>query len=98
MKFEPTHAGYRQWARSGRVEKFPCVGGLGFGHLNEDSPDGEGVAVTAEGRIFKKNIRVKTRRFFDLVNHEQGSLHEIPADRIRDLNRLIIGEIEVVSP
>jgi hypothetical protein len=42
-------------------------------------------------------FRVKTRRFFDLVNFKQGSLHEIPADHIKDLNRLIIGEIEVVS-
>jgi len=42
-------------------------------------------------------FRVKARHFLDLVSVRQGSLHELPADRIKNLNRLIVGEIEVVS-
>ena len=42
-------------------------------------------------------FRVQIRRFFDLVGSKQSPLHELPADRIKDLNRAIIGEIEVVS-
>jgi hypothetical protein len=50
-----------------------------------------------EGAGALVRFRVKTRRFLDLVAHRQSSLHELPADRIKDLNRAIIGEIEVVS-
>jgi hypothetical protein len=53
--------------------------------------------LESEGAAALVKFRVKSRLFFDLVNHEQGSLHEIPADRIKDLNRSIVGEIEVIS-
>lgn len=53
--------------------------------------------LESEGAAALVRFRVKTRRFFDLVNHEQGSLHEIPADRIKDLNRVIVSDIEAVS-
>ncbi len=50
-----------------------------------------------EGAGTLVRFRVKIRRFFDLVDSKQGPLHELPADRIKDLNRVIIGEIEVVT-
>ena len=41
-------------------------------------------------------IRVKTRPFLELVGNRQSAVHELPADRIPDLNRLISETIEVV--
>lgn len=49
-----------------------------------------------KGALALVRFRVKSRRFFDLASHKQGPVHEIPADRIKDLNRSIVGEIEVV--
>jgi hypothetical protein len=42
-------------------------------------------------------FRVKTRLFLELVNEKQERLHDLPAERVPDLNRLIIDAIEIVS-
>ncbi len=42
-------------------------------------------------------FRVKVRPFLDLVNHKQGLTHVLPSNRLKDLNRLIIDEIEIVA-
>jgi hypothetical protein len=42
-------------------------------------------------------FRVKTRRFLDLVPEKQERLHTLPPDRIKDLNRLIVEDVEVVA-
>lgn len=45
-------------------------------------------------------FRVKARRFLELIgaSAEQRRFYELPPERIVDLNRLIVGEIEVVAP
>ena len=40
-------------------------------------------------------FRVKVRPFLDLVNEKQASVHELPPERIKDFNRLIVGDIEI---
>jgi hypothetical protein len=40
---------------------------------------------------------VKVRPFRELVSEKQGRFHELPPDRVKDLNRLIIGDIEIVT-
>ena len=42
-------------------------------------------------------FRVKVRPFLDLVSHKQERTHVLPSDRLKDLNRLIIDEIEIVA-
>ena len=41
-------------------------------------------------------FRVKVRPFLDLVGEKQASFHELPPDRIKHLNRLIVGDIDLV--
>ena len=41
-------------------------------------------------------FRVKVRPFLELVSKPQERRHELPPDRVKDLNRLILDEIEVV--
>jgi hypothetical protein len=50
-----------------------------------------------EGAAALVRFRVKSLQFLDLVDSKQSSLHEFPADRIKDINRVIVGDIEVVS-
>jgi hypothetical protein len=47
------------------------------------------------GAVALVRFRVKVRPFLDLVSEKQASVHELPSDRIKDLNRLIVGDIEV---
>lgn len=48
---------------SGRVKKFPGVGGFDFGHLNENTAGGERVAVNAQRGKFVDDEGLKSRRF-----------------------------------
>ncbi len=41
-------------------------------------------------------FRVKVRPFLELVSKKQERFHELPPDRVQDLNRLIIDDIEIV--
>jgi hypothetical protein len=51
--------------------------------------------MEAPGEVALVRFRVKVRPFLDLVSEKQASVHELPPDRIRDLNRLIVGDIEI---
>lgn len=44
-------------------------------------------------------FRAKARHFLELIgaSAEYKSFYELPPERIADLNRLIVGEIEVVA-
>lgn len=42
-------------------------------------------------------FRVKTRLFLDLVPEKQERLHTLPPDRIKDLNRVLVEDVEVVA-
>jgi hypothetical protein len=84
------HSGFRAFPPTQATLKIAVFASLPESQELASLLESEGVAVLVR-------FRVKTRLFFDLVNFKQGSLLEIPADRIKDLNRLIIGEIEVVS-
>jgi hypothetical protein len=42
---------------------------------------------------------VKAWRFLDeLASDRRARLHTLPGERVKDLNRLMVGEIEVVMP
>lgn len=74
-----------------------AVGGLRIAVSLEAEDDKElQLLKTAEAPVLVK-VRIKARQFFDLVGFKQATRHELPADRIKDLNRAIVGEIEVIS-
>jgi hypothetical protein len=50
------------------------------------------------GAVALVRFRVKTRPFLDLVDAPQQPVRTFPESRIKDLNRLIVDDIEVVSP
>ena len=50
-----------------------------------------------DGAAAVVRFSVRAGRFLrELANDCQASLHELPGERVKDLNRLIVGEIEVV--
>jgi hypothetical protein len=53
--------------------------------------------LEAVGAVALVRFRVKVRPFLDLVDHKQARTHVLPSDRLKDLNRLIIDEIEIVA-
>lgn len=53
--------------------------------------------LEAVGAVVLVRFRVKVRPFLDLVSHKQERTHVLPSDRLKDLNRLIIDEIEIVA-
>lgn len=54
--------------------------------------------MTGEGLVALVRFRVKARDFLtEVATDPQAARHELPADRIKDLNRLIEGEIEVLE-
>jgi hypothetical protein len=42
-------------------------------------------------------FHVRSRPFLDLVDGQTGPNYAVPAERIKDLNRNIVGEIEIVA-
>jgi hypothetical protein len=84
-------AGYR--ALPPRTSSLKLVSSMG-----EDSDDDEPRRLMeADGVAALLRFRVKTRPFLeDLATEKQERLHELPPDRVKDLNRLILDEIEVV--
>jgi len=53
--------------------------------------------MQADGAVALLRFRVKARPFLeDLVTEKQERLHDLPPDRVKDLNRLILDDIEVV--
>ena len=51
----------------------------------------------AAGAASLVRFRVKARLFFDLVPEKQERLNVLPPGRLKDLNRLIVDDIEVVA-
>ena len=51
--------------------------------------------MAAADAVALVRFRVKVRPFLDLVSEKQASVHELPPDRIKHLNRLIVGDIEI---
>ncbi len=49
------------------------------------------------GAVALARVRVKARGLFELVGWRQGPAYQLPPAQIKDLNRLIDGEIEIVS-
>jgi hypothetical protein len=62
-----------------------------------EEPDDEGARrlMAATDAVALVRFRVKVRPFLDLVSEKQASVHELPPDRIKHLNRLIVGDIEI---
>ena len=65
--------------------------------FNVEEPDEEEARrlMAGTGAVALVRFRVKIRPFLDLVSGKQASVHELPPDGIRHLNRLIIGDIEI---
>jgi hypothetical protein len=68
-----------------------------FVAFTEDSSDDEHRhSLKTSDRHTLVRLRVKARAFLDLIGNKQAAVHELPADRILELNRLILEAIEVV--
>ena len=82
-------AGYRALPRLTSSLKLLCSTG--------EEPDDEGARrlMAAADAVAVVRFRVKIRPFLDLVSEKQASVHELPPDRIKHLNRLIVGDIEI---
>jgi len=53
--------------------------------------------LEVDGAVALVRLRVKAKAFLDLVGTKQGRFHRLPADRIKDLNRILVENIEVVT-
>ena len=42
-------------------------------------------------------LRVKAKAFLDLVENKQERFHQLPSDRIKDLNRILVESIEIIA-
>ena len=82
-------AGYRALPRQTSNLKLLCSMG--------EEPDDEEPRrlMAAADAVALVRFRVKIRPFLDLVSEKQASVQELPPDRIRHLNRLIMGDIEI---
>jgi hypothetical protein len=60
-----------------------------------DDEEARGLMEAADA-VALVRFRVKVRPFLDLVGEKQASVHELPTDRIKHLNRLIVGDIDLV--
>ena len=83
-------AGYRALPRQASNLKLLCS--------MWEAPDEEEVRrlMAATDAVALARFRVKIHPFLDLVSDKQASVHELPPDGIRHLNRLIVGDIELV--
>ena len=66
----------------------------------EEPDDEEARHLMAEtDAVALVRFRVKIRPFLDLVSDKQASVHELPPDGIRHLNRLSVGDLaRVIAP
>lgn len=83
-------AGYR--ALPFRTRSLKLVSSTGD-EVDDDEPER---LMEADGVAALIRFRTKALRFLELVSEKQQRLHELPPDRVKDLNRLILDEIEVV--
>jgi hypothetical protein len=68
-------------------------------NLAYDSSDDDAAQrlIESSGAVALIRFSVKSRAFLDLVDGQSGPDYAIPAERIRELNRNIVGEIEVIA-
>jgi hypothetical protein len=66
--------------------------------LTYDQPDYDAArrAMQSDGAVALIRFSVRARAFLDLVDGQSGPDYAIPAKHIRELNRHIVGEIEVI--
>lgn len=84
-------AGYRALPPATRMLKL-------VSSFGEDPEDDEPQRLMGAGdAVALVRFRVKTRFFLDLVLEKQARLHTLPPDRVKELNRLIIEDIEIVA-
>jgi hypothetical protein len=64
-----------------------------------DRPDDDTARRLMEcsGAVALVRLNVRSRTFLDLVDGQSGPDYAVPAGRIKDLNRNIVGEIEVIA-
>jgi hypothetical protein len=85
------HAGYRALPPTTRMLKL-------VSSFDDDPEDKQArrLLETVDA-VALVRFRVKTRPFLDLVAEKQERLHTLSPDRIKDLNRLIVEDVEVVA-
>jgi hypothetical protein len=65
--------------------------------FSEEADDDEpGRLMEADGTVALVRFRTRALPFLELVSEKQERCHELPPDRVKDLNRLILDDIEVV--
>lgn len=76
----------------------PRTSGLKLVSSMSEEPDDDEPRrlMEADGSAALLRFRVTARPFLELVTEKQERRHELSPDRIKDLNRLILGEIETV--
>jgi len=84
-------AGYRALPRPA------CGLKLVFSMWRETDDEEPRRLMEATDAVALVRFRVKVRPFLDLVSEKQASVHELPPDRIKYLNRLIVGDIEIAT-
>jgi len=64
-----------------------------------DRPDGDAALrlMDRSGAIALVRLSVRSRAFLDLVDGQTGPDYSVPARRIKELNRNIVGEIEIIA-
>ena len=75
-----------------RTRSLTLVSSMGD-EVDDDEPER---LMEADGVAALVRFRTKARLFLELVSEKQERRHELPPDRVKDLNRLILDEIEVV--
>jgi len=65
----------------------------------EEDPNNQepGRLMAAAGTVALAKFRVKAHPFLELVSTGQQGHHELAPERVKDLNRLIVDEIEIIS-
>lgn len=66
--------------------------------FEEDPDDKEPLRLMeGDGAVALVRLRAKVKAFLDLVGTKQDRFHQLPPDRIKDLNRLLVEDIEIVT-
>lgn len=66
--------------------------------FEEDPNDKEPLRLMeADGALTLVRLRVKAKAFLDLVEDGRDRFHQLPPDRIKDLNRILVEDIEIVT-
>lgn len=65
----------------------------------EEAPDDKEPLrlMEADGALALIRLRVKAKAFLDVVEDGRDRFHQLPPDRIKDLNRILVEDIEIVT-